>query len=205
MIITMDNKAPAGICGSGLLIIIATLFEHKVLDHAGKFDQALAGERLRKGRSGWEYVLVLAQEGGINDEIVINEVDIDNLIRTKAAIFAGVKTLIEEVGLATSDLEEIILAGAFGSFIDLDASISIGLLPEISPDKVKYIGNGSLLGARMNALSNHIRHDVSGVVARMTSFELSEMPGYHHQYVASLFLPHTDMSLFPEVAQRLAE
>ena len=205
MIITLENQAPAGICGSGLLVIIATLFEQRIIDRSGKFNRQLRSKRLRQGRSGYEYVLVFADEAGIEEDIVINEVDIDNLIRTKAAIFAGVKTLIEEVGLTTSDLEEVILAGAFGSFIDLDAAITIGLLPDIAPDKVKYIGNGSLLGARMSALSNHIRHDVLAVVSRMTSFELSEVVSYHDQYVASLFLPHTDISLFPQVAARLAQ
>ena len=204
MIVTMDNAAPAGICGSGLLIIIATLFEQTVIDHVGKFDRTLDHPRLREGRSGYEYVLVFADEAGIAADIVINEVDIDNLIRTKAAIFAGVKTLIEEVGLAIADIEEVILAGAFGSFIDLDAAVTIGLLPEVAPQQVKYIGNGSLLGARMSALSNHIRQDVRDVVARMTSFELSEVNSYHNQFVASLFLPHTDISLFPETKRRLS-
>ncbi len=203
MIMTMDNQPPAGICGSGLLIIVAALFRHKIIDHAGKFDNSLKDERIREGRSSYEYVVVFAKEAGIANDITITEVDIDNLIRTKAAIFAGVTTLMTEVGLAINDIEEIILAGAFGSFIDLDAAITIGLLPEIEASKVTYIGNGSLLGARMSGLSNHIRRDVRDVVNRMTSFELSEVNSYHGQYVASLFLPHTDMNLFPEVAARL--
>ncbi|MEN8140219.1 MAG: ASKHA domain-containing protein [Thermodesulfobacteriota bacterium] len=205
MVVTIGQAAPAGICGSGLLIVVAALFSRGVLDHRGKFNRDMAGARLREGSSGWEYVLVLAGEAGIVEDIVITEVDIDNLIRTKAAIFAGVKTLIEEVGLATTDIEEVILAGGFGSFVDLDAAITIGLLPEMGAERVNYIGNGSLLGARMSGLSNHIRQDVLDVVGRMTSFELSEVPSYHEQYVASLFLPHTDMSLFPGVAGRLSD
>jgi len=133
---------------------------------------------------------------------VINEVDINNFIRAKGAIFAGIMTLLEQVGLQVSDLEQIILAGGFGSFIDLDSAMSVGLLPEVDPDKIVYVGNGSLMGAWMSELSNHIRKDVVEVVRRMTSFELSEIPGFKDQYVASVFLPHTDLSLFPGAVER---
>ncbi|MDR9500503.1 MAG: ASKHA domain-containing protein [Desulfurivibrionaceae bacterium] len=203
MNITIGNQQPVGICGSGLLVIVATLFENKVIDQSGKFNRQLDTPRIRSGRSGYEYVLAWKEESGAPSDIVINEVDIDNFIRAKAAIYAGVKTLVEEVGLAIGDLEQIILAGAFGSYIDLDSAMTIGLLPEVSPDKVIYVGNGSLLGSWMSALSNHIRQDVVDVVHRMTSFELSEVPDFKDQYVASLFLPHTDIALFPATGKRL--
>jgi uncharacterized 2Fe-2S/4Fe-4S cluster protein (DUF4445 family) len=203
MNITIGNRPPLGICGSGLLIIVATLLTHGVIDRRGKFKRQPESPRLREGRSGWEFVLVWQAEGGSDHDLVINEVDIDNLIRAKAAIYAGIKTLVEEVGLAMADLEQIILAGAFGSFIDLDAAMAIGLLPEVPPGKVTYVGNGALMGGRLSELSNHIRRDVVEVVNRMTSFELSEVANFKEQYVASLFLPHTDLELFPETAKRL--
>ncbi len=201
MNVTEGNKAPIGICGSGLLIIVATLFENGVINPDGKFND-LDTPRIRKGRSGMEYVLAWEDECGTDHDIVLNEVDIENFIRAKAAIFAGVSTLLEQVGLQVSDLEQIILAGGFGSFIDLDSAMTVGLLPEVDPDKIIYVGNGSLMGAWMSELSNHIRQDVVAVVRKMTSFELSEVPGFKDQYVASIFLPHTDLSLFPKVAER---
>jgi uncharacterized 2Fe-2S/4Fe-4S cluster protein (DUF4445 family) len=149
-------------------------------------------------------VLAWQEEAGGDVDIVINEVDIENFIRAKAAIYAGCKTLVEEVGLQITDLEQVILAGAFGSFIDLDSAMTVGLLPEVDPDKILYVGNGSMLGAWMNALSNHIRRDVVEVVRKMTSFELSEVNSFKDQFIASLFLPHTDMSLFPNVNERLS-
>ena len=202
MNITIGHKPPIGICGSGLLIIVASLFEHGVINQAGKFNR-VESQRLRRGRSGVEYVLVWAADAGVDHDLVINEVDIDNFIRAKAAIFAGAKTLIEEVGLQISDLEQVILAGAFGSYIDLDCAMIVGLLPDVDPGKVLYVGNGSLMGSRMSGLSNHIRNDVVEVVRKMTSFELSEVVSFKDQYVASMFLPHTDMDLFPRVAKRL--
>lgn len=201
MNITIGHQPPLGICGSGLLIIVASLFEHGLINQAGKFNE-VACPRLRQGRSGGEYVLAWAADAGVDHDIVINEVDIDNFIRAKAAIFAGAKTLIEAVGLAISDLEQVILAGAFGSYIDLDCAMTVGLLPEVDPAKVLYVGNGSLMGARMSGLSNHIRKDVVEVVRKMTSFELSEVVSFKDQYVASMFLPHTDLTLFPQVAAR---
>lgn len=203
MNITIGNRPAIGICGSGLLLIVATLFEHGLIDRRGKFNRRLQTPRIREGRNGYEYVLVWEKEAGTDCDLIINEVDIDNFIRAKAAIYAGIKTLVEEVGLQTTDLSQIILAGAFGSFIDLDSAMTVGLLPEVDPDRILYVGNGSLLGARMSEMSNHIRQDVVEVVRKMTSFELSEVASFKDKYVASLFLPHTDSDLFPNVRRRL--
>jgi uncharacterized 2Fe-2S/4Fe-4S cluster protein (DUF4445 family) len=203
MNITIGNKPPIGICGSGLLVLIATLFEYGVIDRQGKFNRDLETTRIREGRSGYEYVLTWEEEAGGDSDIVINEVDIENFIRAKAAIYAGCKTLIEGVGLQVTDLEQIILAGAFGSYIDLDSAMTVGLLPEVDPARILYVGNGSLLGSWMSEMSNHIRRDVVEVVRNMTSFELSEVTDFKDQYIASLFLPHTDVSLFPETCARL--
>ncbi len=203
MNITIGNKPCIGICGSGLLVIVATLFEYGVIDGKGKFNRNLETPRIREGRSGYEYVLTWEAEAGGDSDIVINEVDIENFIRAKAAIYAGCKTLIEGVGLQVTDLEQIILAGAFGSYIDLDSAMTVGLLPEVDPGRVLYVGNGSLLGSWMSEMSNHIRRDVVEVVRNMTSFELSEVTDFKDQYIGSLFLPHTDVSLFPETSARL--
>lgn len=204
MNMTIGSKPPVGICGSGLLIIIAALFERGVVGRSGKFSRELQCDRIRQGKEGMEYVLAREKEAGTDHDIVINEVDIANFIRAKAAIFAGAKTLLESVGLAVADLEQVVLAGAFGSYIDLDSAFTVGLLPEVPPERILYVGNGSLLGAWMSAMSNHVRRDVVEVVRRMTRFELSEVPAFHDQFTASLFLPHTDGSLFPATTCRLA-
>ena len=205
MNITIGHKPPIGICGSGLLVVIATLFEYGAIDRRGKFNRKLETPRIREGQSGYEYVLTWKEEAGGDSDIVINEVDIENFTRAKGAIYAGCKTLVEGVGLQVTDLEQIILAGAFGSYIDLDSAMTVGLLPEIAPEKILYVGNGSLLGSWMSEMSNHIRRDVVQVVRKMTSFELSEVTDFKDQYIASLFLPHTDLSLFPATSARLTK
>jgi len=203
MNITIGNVRPKGICGSGLIIIVATLFEAGVIDQRGKFNPDLKGERIRKKDDQYEFVLSWAEETQIGRDLVITEADIDNLIRAKGAMYAGYMTLLEEVGLEITDIERIMLAGGFGSYIDLESAITIGLLPEIDLDKIIFVGNGSLMGAKMSSLTNRIRKDVSDVVKKMTNFELSETKSFMDNYVASLFLPHTDVNLFPRLKKRL--
>lgn len=205
MVFTIGNAKPIGICGSGLITAVATLFEVGVIDNRGKFNRDLNTPRIRERDGIWEYVLVWADESGIERDITLQEPDIDNLIRAKGAIYSGCMTLLKEVGLTINDLDRIIIAGGFGSYIDLEKAITIGLLPEMDTNKITYLGNGSLLGAKMSSLNNQIRRDVVEVVKKMTNFELSETPSYMDNYVASLFLPHTDMNLFPKVSNRIKE
>jgi len=148
-------------------------------------------------------VLAWADESQIDRDVVLTEPDIDNLIRAKGAMFSGCQTLLEDVGLAMENIDHIILAGGFGSFVDLEKAMTIGLLPEIDPGKVTFIGNGSLMGAKMSSLTNRIRRDVVEVREKMTNFELSETQSYMDHYIAALFLPHTDINLFPKLKERM--
>ena len=118
-------------------------------------------------------------------------------------MYSAALTLVEEIGLTIQDLERIILAGGFGSYVDLESAITIGLLPEIEPDRVTYLGNGSLLGCKINCLTNSLRRNVAEVVNMMTNFELATIPSYMDHYMGALFLPHTELNHFPKVKARL--
>ena len=203
MNITIGRVRPKGICGSGLITTVATFFEMGVIDNTGKFNRDLKTPRIRETDGIWEYVLAWASESQIDRDIVLTEPDIDNLIRAKGAMFSGVQTLLEDVGLGMEDLDHIILAGGFGSYVDLEKAMTIGLLPETDPEKVIFIGNGSLMGAKMSSLTNRIRRDVVAVKEKMTNFELSETQSYMDHYIAALFLPHTDVGLFPKLKSRM--
>jgi uncharacterized 2Fe-2S/4Fe-4S cluster protein (DUF4445 family) len=205
MNITIGNVRPRGICGSGLITMIATMLEMGVISSNGKFNRDLDTPRIREMDGVYEYVLAWKDVSGTDRDIVITEIDIDNLIRAKGAMYSGCMTLLKEVGLSIQALDRIILAGGFGSSVDLEKCMVIGLLPEIDPDKVTFLGNGSLLGARMSSLTNRIRSDVGNTLSRMTNFEFSETPSYMDNYIAALFLPHTDVALFPRLKQRLDE
>ncbi len=203
MIITIGNVKAKGICGSGLITIVAQLFEAGVIDNRGKFNRELDTDRIRKKDDIWEYVIVKKELTAIDRDITITEPDIDNLIRAKGAMYSGALTLLEEVGLSVFDVEQVYLAGGFGSYIDLEKAMTIGLLPEMDPSKIVYIGNGSLRGCKMNALTNSFRRQVSSVVKMMTNFELAETASYMDHYVAALFLPHTELNYFPKLKERL--
>ena len=203
MLMTIGNTRPKGICGSGLITMVATLFEMGIIDNRGKFHHNLDTDRLREVDGVYEYVLARAGETQIDRDITLSEIDIDNFIRAKGAIFSGFQTLLEEVGLSLEDVDQIVLAGGFGSYVDLEKAMVIGLLPEIDPGKVTYIGNGSLMGCRMGCLTNRLRKDVVDVTKKMTNFELSETPSYMNNYMAALFLPHTDIDLFPKLQARM--
>ena len=203
MNITIGNVRPKGICGSGLIIITATMFEMGVIDNRGKFNRDLNTSRIRETDGIYEYVLAWKHETRIDRDITLTEPDLDNLIRAKGAIYSGCMTLLEEVGLKIQDIDRIYLAGGFGSYVDLGKAMVIGLLPEIDPDRIRFVGNGSLMGAKMSCLTNRIRKDVVEVTRRMTNFELSETPSFMDNYVAALFLPHTDMDQFPKLKARL--
>jgi uncharacterized 2Fe-2S/4Fe-4S cluster protein (DUF4445 family) len=205
MNITIGNVRPKGICGSGLIIMVATLFEMGIIDSRGKFNRDLNTPRIRETQGIWEYVLAWKDNTQIDRDIVITEVDIENLIRAKGAIYSGCQTLLEEVGMQMRDVERIMLAGGFGSYVDLEKAMVIGLLPETEPEKISFIGNSSLMGAKMSALTNRIRQDVVEVTKKMTNFELSETSSYMDNYIAALFLPHTDINLFPKLKTRLDE
>jgi len=202
---TISGTKPKGICGSGLINIVAGLFEAGVISQNGEFNTDLPTKRIREGTSGYEYVLSWAPETQIGKDIVITEVDIDNLIRAKAAMYAGCQTLLKSVGLTCPSLEQIIIAGTFGSNIDIEKAITIGLLPDLPRDRFIFIGNGSLLGARLTSFSTDILDDAGKVANMMTNLELSENADFMDNYIAALFLPHTNADEFPSVSNKLAK
>jgi uncharacterized 2Fe-2S/4Fe-4S cluster protein (DUF4445 family) len=201
---TIGGTKAKGICGSGLINIVAGLLEVGVIGQNGKFNRDLPTKRVRQGSDGYEYVLAWAPETQTGKDIVITEVDIDNLMRAKAAMYAGCQTLSKSVGLGGCDYEQVIIAGAFGSHLNIERSITIGLLPDLPVDRFVFIGNGSLLGARLTSFSTDLLDDARRVAQMMTNFELSENVDFMNNYVAALFLPHTDASAFPTVSKRLA-
>jgi uncharacterized 2Fe-2S/4Fe-4S cluster protein (DUF4445 family) len=203
MLITIGNVRPKGICGSGLIIMVATMFEMGIINNLGKFDRDLDTPRIREDNGVYEYVLAWKDDTQIDRDVTLTEIDIENLIRAKGAIYSGCMTLLTEVGMSIEGIEKIILAGGFGSYVDLEKAMTIGLLPEMDTAKITFIGNGSLMGAKMSSLTNRIRRDVVEVTKKMTNFELSDTLSYMDNYVAALFLPHTDMNKFPKLKARM--
>ncbi|MHC1724500.1 MAG: ASKHA domain-containing protein [Syntrophobacteraceae bacterium] len=203
MLITIGMSKPKGICGSGMINLLAALLEAGLLEPNGKFSSSLETSRVRVGENGREFVVAWAPDTQIAQDITINEVDIDNFMRAKAAMFAGSATLLENVGLTFHEIEQVILAGSFGSSVNIENAITIGLLPDLPRDRFQFLGNGSLQGATFMALSRELLSEERRVASMMTNFDLSETPGFMDNYIAALFLPHTKTEYFPTIMERL--
>jgi uncharacterized 2Fe-2S/4Fe-4S cluster protein (DUF4445 family) len=198
---TIGDEKPAGICGSGLINITATMLKAGIIGPNGKFNTELTSDRIRHDADGWEYVLAWANESATHQDIVLTEIDLDNLMRTKAAIFAGCQTLANSVGMQCNQMDRVIIAGTFGNRINIENAITIGLLPDLPRDKFGFIGNGSLLGARLSAFSSELLRDGHKIASMMTNLELSENPDFMNNYTAAMFFPHTNArEFFPSIS-----
>jgi uncharacterized 2Fe-2S/4Fe-4S cluster protein (DUF4445 family) len=202
---TIGQLAPRGICGSGMIGLLAEMFITGVLDKAGKIRRDLPTPRVRVGDHGGEYVVVWANQSAIGTDIVINEVDIENLLRTKGAIYAGFSVLTRSVGLQLADVEQVFIAGAFGQYINVEKAIQIGLLPDMPWDRFYYLGNTSVLGAFHCLMSRPLRREVIEIARKMTYLELSADNTFYDQFMSALFLPHTDITAFPSVMRILEQ
>jgi uncharacterized 2Fe-2S/4Fe-4S cluster protein (DUF4445 family) len=161
--------------------------------------------RIRQGEGVWEYVLANASETQVGRDIVVTEADLDNLIRAKAAIYAGCKTLLSSVGLTFDDVDRLIIAGGFGHSLDIEKAQTIGLLPEISPEKYLFVGNGSLLGARLVSFSRELLKEADRIARAITNIELSNNNSFMEEFISAQFIPHTDERAFPQVMARMRE
>jgi uncharacterized 2Fe-2S/4Fe-4S cluster protein (DUF4445 family) len=196
---TIGEAKVRGICGSGLIDTIAELFRNRIIDPNGKFPGDSAHPRVRENEGDMEFVLASGEETETGKDVVITEDDISNLIKSKGAILAAIRVLLNSVGMSFADLERIFVAGGFGNYLDIEKAIFIGLLPDLNPERVSFIGNSSLTGARMALLSRHALARADTLAKQMTYFELSVDPRFYDEFVAALFLPHTDENLFPSV------
>ncbi len=188
-----------GLCGSGLVDLLAELFIHGFVDRSGKFMAENIPGRIVDTDEGQAFCVVEAAKSYWGKDICITERDIANLIRTKGAVFSACALLLKNVGLGFGDIDSIYIAGSFGQHLDVENAIRIGLLPDLPRKKFHYIGNSSLMGATMILLSDRNRRLVLETASRMTYVELNTEPSYMNEYTSSLFLPHTDRSLFPSV------
>ena len=192
------GQKPAGVCGSGIIDLISELFRCGIINPKGKFIRE--GERIRYDKYGMGSYVIAFQEDAVSvKDIEINEVDIDNFMRAKGAIFSAVRVMLETLGLTTDVIDDVYVAGGIGSGINMENAVNIGMFPDIPVEKFHYIGNSSLSGAYIMLLSNEAQQRVREISRNMTYLELSNEPTYMDEFVASCFLPHTDASLFPSL------
>lgn len=200
---TIGNGKPKGICGSGLIDAVAELLLEEIIDQRGKFID-LDHERIRVVDEIPEFILTGHAETENGQPVVITETDIGNLVKSKAAILAAVRVLLDSMSMSFADLAYIYVAGGFGAYLDTEKAIFMGLLPDIPRDRVQFIGNSSLAGARLALLTAANFHKAESISSKMTYLELSVHPDFMNEFVAALFLPHTQLELFPSARATIA-
>lgn len=194
---------PKGICGSGLIALLSEAFLTGILDKAGNVNLMAASPRVREGAHGGEYVVAWGAESESGEDIVISRVDVDNLLRAKAAIYAGFTVLADTVGILLENVSRILIGGSFGKYINVEKAVQIGLLPDMSWDRFDFLGNTSVRGAYYALLDWRKREQIRDIAARMTYVELSADNSFYDAFTSALFLPHTDMNKFPSVEAAL--
>ena len=223
----IGNAKPRGICGSGLIALLSEMFLTGVLDKGGNLNSSLMIEeeddlhfvgqqpsavgmqlrgktrRVRQGEHGLEYVVAWAKETWHGKDIVITHVDVDNLLRAKAAIYAGYTVLAERVGVPLDSVERFLIGGSFGKYINVEKAVQIGLLPDMPWEQFQFLGNTSVKGAYLALLNYNDRERIAQIASRMTYIELSADNTFYEAFTSALFLPHTDLSKFPSVEAAL--
>jgi uncharacterized 2Fe-2S/4Fe-4S cluster protein (DUF4445 family) len=195
---------PRGFCGSGLISLLAEMFMTGVVDKAGHLNTQLGIPRIREGKHGLEYVVAWADESQYDQDISITHVDIDNLLRAKAAIYAGFSVLAQSVGVPLEATEQILIGGSFGKYINVEKAIQIGLLPDLPWERFQFLGNTSVKGAYLALLDKNAHQRIKAIAEKMTYIELSADNTFYEAFMSAMFLPHTDMSNFPTIARAMS-
>jgi uncharacterized 2Fe-2S/4Fe-4S cluster protein (DUF4445 family) len=201
---TVGDAAPRGICGSGMIDLMSELLNAGIIDRSGKFFTDLPTLYVRRIKDEWAYVLAFADQTPMGEDIIFTESDVKNLMYSKGAVYAGFTTLLKIAGLQFAMIDKVIISGGFGRYIDIEKAVRIGLLPDIERSKFIYLGNSSIVGAYMALLSGEYRHEAGRVCSQMTYIDFSSHPNYMDEFTSALFLPHTNLDMFPSVVARSA-
>jgi uncharacterized 2Fe-2S/4Fe-4S cluster protein (DUF4445 family) len=202
---TIGNQPPRGLCGSGLLDSLAELFRVGIIDRRGRIAPDRLPGRVRDIVGGREFVLVPGSASATGRDITINDHDIANLLRSKAAVYAAISVLVESLHLRLEEIEHLYLAGGFGNYLDPDKAVLIGMLPDVTRDRVEFVGNTSLAGAKTALLSRPAYERAGEIARRITYFDLMGSVRFMDEFSQANFLPHTHIEEFPSVMAELAK
>jgi len=195
----IGNVPARGICGSGLISLVAEMFLTGLFDKGGNFNQSLGTQRMREGPHGAEYVVAWAAECEGEEDLVFTQVDLENLLRAKAAVYAGFNVLADSVGVPLDTVEQVLIGGSFGKYINVEKAVDIGLLPDMPWERFHFLGNTSVKGAYWTLIDRAARDEIAEIASAMTYIELSADNSFYEAFTSALFLPHTDLSRFPSV------
>ena len=200
---TIEDRPPKGLCGSGIIDLLAAMFEAGLVDQTGKLMIQKDPTRMRQINNEWAYIVATESETAHGEPVYITQSDIKNLIRSKGAMYTILNVVIQSVGITFDDIDNFYVAGAFGNYIDPEKAITIGMLPDIPLDRFKPLGNSAGMGAKRVLLQKDSFARIEDICERITYLEMNVRGDFMNQLTGALFLPHTDLTRFPNVAKRL--
>jgi uncharacterized 2Fe-2S/4Fe-4S cluster protein (DUF4445 family) len=184
---TIENRKPIGICGSGLVDIVANLLKARIINPSGNFNLSIENSRLR--RKPLEFVIAWAAETATRKDIVLTQKDVRETQLAKSAIYTGAAILMKKMKVTTKDIKRIQLSGAFGNYIDSENAMTIGLLPEFNPRKIRSIGHGAGIGAKLALISKTIKRQTENITKKMNYIELSADRDFQKEFINALQFP----------------
>jgi len=199
---TIEGKPPVGICGSGLIDLVAQLFLAGMIDLRGKFVAEKCGTRLVETDGVRQLVVVPPEASGTGEALTLSQPDIDALIRSKAAMYTILTTVAKTVNISFQEVSKFYVAGTFGAYIDPRSAIVLGMIPDLPLETYIPLGNSSIEGATMALLSAEAREEISRIRDQVTYLELNVNQEFMNLFSAAKFIPHTDRTLFPSVKGR---
>jgi len=200
---TIDNEAPRGLCGSAMIDVLAELFKLGVINERGRFNTNIRTSRLRRANDGLEFVLVWKEESVTGLDITITQKDINELQLAKAAIFAGCSILMNKKNVELEEIDGLLVAGSFGSYINPENAKLIGLVPDVPTEKIRFVGNTALSGAKMSLISEDARKTAEELSRKVRYIELASDPEFHKEFADATCIPHEDKNRFPSVKKAL--
>jgi uncharacterized 2Fe-2S/4Fe-4S cluster protein (DUF4445 family) len=200
---TIDDAEPVGICGSGLIDALSEMLRAGIVDTSGRIRAEIENPRVRRSGNVPEYVLAWKRDSGVGSDIVVTQLDVRELQKGKAAMFSGAQMALSRLGVQPSEIVNIYMAGAFGTYINRESAVTVGMIPEFNTLDIQQVGNAAGTGARMALLSRGVREEARTISSKVEYIELATITGYNQAFVDALLLPHRDLNLFPETMKKL--
>jgi uncharacterized 2Fe-2S/4Fe-4S cluster protein (DUF4445 family) len=203
---TIKNKSPMGLCGSGLIDTVAEMLKSKIITRSGNFNKNFIDhERFIERDNKIEFVLVNKDETSIGREITLSQDDIRQIQMAKAAFFSGTRIILGELNQAKKDgkyqIKQIFLAGAFGNYINKENAKFIGMIPDISNDKILQIGNAAGIGAQYALLNKDLRSKADQLVKKIKYIEIAIKKEFQREYAEAMYFPHLNLDYFPSLKE----
>jgi len=200
---TIDDVKPVGLCGSAMVDIVAELLKNGIINHHGRLNSDIETPRLKTVDKIPEFVLAWENETATGKEITVTQKDIGEIQLAKAAMFTGCSILMKRKNVKKEKIDRILIAGAFGNYINPENAKFIGLVPDVSTEKIEFVGNTAITGAKMVLVSKEARETAEALSKKIRYLELAADPGFSSEFSHALFFPHRDLDRFPSVRKHL--